>query len=46
MVGKKKIFGTIADILWHVPSKVPEIDCSWHFMVLYLDKIPSYHFHV
>jgi len=25
--------------LWHVPSKVPDIDCSWHFMVLYLGKI-------
>ena len=26
----------VADILWHVPSKVPDIDFSWHFVVLYL----------
>ena len=32
-----KLFWT--DILQHVPSKVPDIDCSWHFMVLYLGKI-------
>ena len=34
----------VADILRHdpskVPSKVPDIDCSWRFMVLYLSKIP------
>ena len=22
----------VADILQHVPSKIPDIDCSWHFM--------------
>ena len=42
MVGKipENLFWTVADILQHVPSKVPDIDCSWHFMVLYLGKIP------
>ena len=39
MVGKN-LFWTVADVLRHAPSKVPDIDCSWHFMVLYLSKIP------
>ena len=26
--------------MWHVTSKVSVIDCSWHFMVLYLGKVP------
>ena len=34
------LFSTVADILQHIPSKVPDIDCSWHFMVLYLGKLP------
>ena len=29
------IFWTVADILRQVPSNVPDIDCSWHFTVLY-----------
>ena len=29
----------VTDILLHVPSKIPDNDCSWHFMVLYLGKI-------
>ena len=26
----------VADILQHVPSEIPDIDCSWHFMASYL----------
>ena len=26
----------VADILQHVPSKIPDIVASWHFMVSYL----------
>ena len=33
------LFWTVADILQHVPSMVPDIDFSWHFMVLYVGKI-------
>ena len=35
------LFWTVADILQHIPSKVPDIDCSWHAFheVLYLGKI-------
>ena len=36
----KHIFWTVADILQHVPSKVPDIDCGRDFMELYLGKIP------
>ena len=41
MVGKipENLFWIVADIFRHVPSKVPDIDCSWHFMVLYLGKV-------
>ena len=37
MVGKKPEM--YFDILWHVPSKAPDIDRGWHFLVLYLGKI-------
>ena len=43
MVGKKPEMYFelhVADILWHVPIKVPDLDCGWHFLVLYLGKIP------
>ena len=41
----ENFFGTVADILQHVKAmyilnKVPDIDCSWHFIVLYQGKIP------
>ena len=36
----KNLFWTVADVLRHVPSKVPDNDCSKYFMVLYLSKIP------
>ena len=35
--GHRKCFWTVLEL--HVANKVPDIDCSYYFMVLYLGKI-------
>ena len=32
------LVNTILDILWHVPSKVPDTKCSWHFECYYFSR--------